>query len=214
LGASRDAPCWVPEGNALDRGVSETPSAFQAPATLETDRLVIRGIKETDMADLLVMNQDDEVLRFLPYAKWLGIDDGMAWLARVRKLEAAGTAVQLVLVDKASGRVIGACVLFKYDEGSSRAELGFAIARECWGKGLMVEALSVLIAHAFQVRGVRRLEAEANPLNTASCRLLARLGFAEEGLMRQRYRVKGAIYDTKIFGLLSGEWKAPSPRLP
>jgi ribosomal-protein-alanine N-acetyltransferase len=202
------------EGNALDRVVSETPSVFQAPATIETDRLVIRGIQEADMADLLVMNQDDEVLRFLPYAKWLTLDDGLAWLARVRKLEAAGTAVQLVMVDKASARVIGACVLFKYDEGSSRAELGFAMAREFWGKGLMLEALTVLIAHAFTVRGVRRLEAEANSLNTASCRLLDRLGFVSEGLMRQRYRVKGAIYDTRVFGLLGDEWKAPAPRVP
>ncbi len=166
------------------------------------------------MADLLVMNQDDEVLRFLPYPKWLTLDDGMAWLARVRKLEAAGTAVQLVMVDKASARVFGACVLFKYDEGSSRAELGFAMVREFWGRGLMREALTVLISHAFEVRGVRRLEAEANPLNVASCRLLERLGFVSEGLMRQRYRVKGAIYDTRVFGLLSGEWKAPAPRVP
>jgi [ribosomal protein S5]-alanine N-acetyltransferase len=194
--------------------VSETPSVFQAPATIESDRVLIRAIEEADMADLLVMNQDDQVVRFLPYTKWLTLDDGLAWLARVRKLEAAGTAVQLVMVDKASGRVIGACVLFKYDEGSSRAELGFAMAREFWGKGLMLEALTVLIDHAFAVRGVRRLEAEANSLNGASCRLLERLGFVSEGLMRQRYRVKGAIYDTRVFGLLSGEWKAPAPRVP
>jgi RimJ/RimL family protein N-acetyltransferase len=194
--------------------VSETPSVFQTPATIESGRVLIRGIEEADMADLLVMNQDDEVLRFLPYPKWLTLDDGMAWLARVRKLEAAGTAVQLVMVDKASARVFGACVLFKYDEGSSRAELGFAMVREFWGRGLMREALTVLISHAFEVRGVRRLEAEANPLNVASCRLLERLGFVSEGLMRQRYRVKGAIYDTRVFGLLSGEWKAPAPRVP
>jgi ribosomal-protein-alanine N-acetyltransferase len=194
--------------------MTATPSVFQAPAFLESDRLIIRGIEEADMADLLVMNQDDEVLRFLPYPKWQTVEDGVAWLGRVRKIEAAGTGVQLVLLERASRRAIGACVLFRYDEASRRAEIGFAMASAFWGMGLMTEALCGIITHAFGARGLRRLEAEANPANEASCRLLERIGFTAEGLLRKRWQSKGEPYDTRIFGLLREEWKPPASRAP
>jgi RimJ/RimL family protein N-acetyltransferase len=171
-------------------------------------------MEEKDIPDLLVMNQDEEVLRYVPYKRWDSVEDGTAWLARVRKLEAGGSAVQLSIVDKAADRAIGACVLFKYDEASSRAEIGFVMDRAYWGKGLMSEAVSSIITHSFSERGLRRLEAEANPLNGASCRLLERLGFTAEGLLRQRWKAKDVIYDTRIFGLLSAEWKTPVSRAP
>lgn len=173
---------------------------------------MIRGIKDADIADLLGMNQDDDVLRFLPYPKWQSLEDGMAWLGRMRKVEAAGTGVQLVMVDKATAKAVGACLLFRYDVASSRAEIGFVMAREYWGKGVMTEALSAVIGHAFAVRGLRRLEAEANPQNTASCRILERIGFTAEGLLRKRWVAKGSAYDTRMFGLLREEWTPPAPR--
>jgi ribosomal-protein-alanine N-acetyltransferase len=195
-----------------DVSPAASPTIFQPPVAVETERLLLRGIEDADLTDLLVMNQDEEVTRFLPYAAWKSIDDAIAWLGRIRKVEAAGTGIQLVLVEKTISRVVGAAVIFKYDEKSSRAELGFALCRAQWGKGLMMEAMVGLITHVFKVRKLRRLEAEANPLNAASCLLLERLGFTGEGLLRQRWQSKGEPYDTRIFGLLRDEWAQVRPK--
>ncbi len=70
----------------------------------------------------------------------------------------------------------------------------------------MREALGVLITRAFDGMGLRRLEAEVDPRNAASDRLLARLGFTREGLLRQRWFSKGESKDTHIHGLLRHEW--------
>lgn len=192
-----------------------------APLRIESARLVVRTVEAGDLADLLVVNGDDLVTRHLPYATWQSLDDGRAWLARMDKLAATGTSAQLVLVDKASARCIGSCLLFRLDEGSARAELGYVLGRAHWGRGLMFEALSALISHIFSpalpaepgaapaAGGLRRLEAEVNPANTASCRLLERLGFRPEGLLRQRWQAKGVVYDTRLYGLLRDEWREP-----
>lgn len=82
--------------------------------------------------------------------------------------------------------MVGTCLLFRLDENSSRAELGYVLGRRYWRSGLMNEALHALIGQTSHVFGIRRLEAEVNPPNVASARVLERLGFAREGVLRQR----------------------------
>src|SRR5687767_4883923 len=67
-----------------------------------------------------------------------------------------------------------------------------------------------VLSHAFGAWGIRRLEAEVNPGNEASNRLLQSLGFTHEGLLRKRWVAKGAAYDVNVYGLLAEEWPGAS----
>ena len=69
----------------------------------------------------------------------------------------------------------------------------------------MNEALVGLLSSAFSDMGLRRIEAEVDVRNSASARLLARLGFVREGLLRQRWVSKGEVKDVEIHGLLRSE---------
>lgn len=177
------------------------------PPPLETPRLRVRPVAEHDVPDLLAVNGDAEVTRFLPYPVWASLADGQAWHQRMAAMQAAGSAWQLVIVDKASNAAIGTCLLFRFEPASGRAELGYVLGRAHWGCGCMAEALGAVIGCAFGVAGLRRLEAEVNPANTASTRLLHRLGFTQEGVLRQRWVTRGEPYDVAVFGLLSHEWR-------
>lgn len=185
------------------------PPAF-VPPPLDTPRLCVRPVEAQDLQDLLAVNGDTDVTRFLPYPAWTSLADGHAWHERMAALEAAGSAWQLVVVDKASNAVIGTCLLFRFEATSGRAELGYVLGRAHWGRGYMAEALGAVIGCAFGAAGLRRLEAEVNPINTASTRLLHKLGFTQEGVLRQRWVARGEPYDVALFGLLSHEW----PRTP
>jgi ribosomal-protein-alanine N-acetyltransferase len=185
---------------------------FPTVTEVLSTRLMLRPIARTDLPDLLAINGDPEVTRFLPYATWQTAADGEAWFARMQTLAAAGTSQQLVVQLRDDGRVIGTALLFRHDEASARAELGYVLGRAHWGQGLMREALHVLCDHAFGTLGLRRLEAEVNPANVASTRLLRTLGFSHEGCLRQRWVAKGsAPYDTHFYGLLSHEWPPRTP---
>jgi hypothetical protein len=182
------------------------------PPPLETPRFVVRPLAEADLPGLMAINGDDEVTRYLPYATWRTPDDGKAWYERMRGLESTGTAVQFVVVEKTAGNPVGTCLIFRHDKGSARAELGYVLGRSHWGTGAMHEALSALLGAAFRQMGIRRLEAEVDPRNAASCRVLARLGFMKEGLLRRRWVTDGIAHDVEAWGLLADEWRANRAR--
>jgi RimJ/RimL family protein N-acetyltransferase len=172
---------------------------------IDTERLTIRRLARDDLPDLLAVNGDDEVTRYLPYPRWASPADGEAWFDRMTGQESAGAARQFVIEHRELGRVIGSCLLFRFDLPSERAELGYVLGREHWGRGLMLEAMRGFVGYAFDGAGVRRLEAEIDPRNRASARLLERLGFVHEGLLRQRWVTKGQASDSALYGLLRGE---------
>ena len=178
------------------------------PSPFETPRLVVRAVERGDLPALLQVNGDAEVTHFLPYATWLSIADADAWYERMAKLQATGTAAQLVLVGKATGVPVGTFLIFKHDAGARRAEVGYVLGRAHWGTGLMREALQAVAAQAFGALGLRRLEAEVDPDNVASTRLLERVGFVREGLLRQRWLRDQRPYDVAIYGLLGHELDA------
>jgi ribosomal-protein-alanine N-acetyltransferase len=175
------------------------------PAQIESPRLLLRIIEEADLPALLVVNSDPEVTALLPYATWGSLADGQAWYERMRILQATGLALQFVVVSKLTGTAIGTCLIFRFEESSARAELGYVLGRAHWGQGLMREALAALLGCAFSYMGLRRIEAEVNTCNHASAALLERLGFTKEGLLRQRWVTKGHAVDIAMYGLLRGE---------
>lgn len=178
------------------------------PPTIQinTERLLIRPVTADDLDDLLLVNGDDTVTHFLPYATWQSQADGVAWLARVAARTADGSGQQLVIERTSDGKVIGAILLFRYDEASARLEVGYVLGRHAWHQGYATEALRGVLNSAFRAWGIRRIEAEVNPDNSASTTLLLRLGFVHEGRLRQRWVAKGRTYDTNIYGCLATEW--------
>ena len=177
-----------------------------APNPIESERLLVRLVSKSDLPALLEVNSNHEVTALLPYATWNSMADAEAWLQRMKGIQATGLALQFVLVLKSTGMAIGTGLLFRFEEGSARAELGYALGRAYWGQGLMLEALEALISCAFGNMNLRRLEAEVDTRNQSSARVLQRLGFTKEGLLRQRWVSKGETNDVEVYGLLRNEW--------
>ncbi len=169
---------------------------------IETSRLKIRLVERADLPSLLEVNSNAEVTRYLPYESWRDLSDGEAWYERTAARFAAGDAGQFVILQRETRRVIGTCLVFRFEKLSARAEVGYVLAREFWGAGYMYEAMSAFVAFGFEQLGLRRIEAEIDPRNCASARLLERLGFVREGLLRQRWERKGEVTDSSLYGLL------------
>jgi [ribosomal protein S5]-alanine N-acetyltransferase len=176
-----------------------------------TPRLCIRPVEKTDLPALLAVNGDDTVTRYLPYASWKDLADAEAWFERICGYHKNGDTLQCVIVRRDTGDVIGACLLFKVVEASARGEIGYVLGRSHWGKGYASEALSAFIERIFVELSLFRLEAEIDPRNDGSARVLQRLGFLQEGLLRQRWRLKGETTDSALYGLLRPDWLAANP---
>lgn len=174
---------------------------------IKTERLTVRPVTEADLEGLMAINGDPEVTNFLPYATWESPEDASAWYQRMANFSRETGARQLVLVHTQQQLVIGTLLAFKFDEASRRAELGYVIGRSHWRQGFASEAVRALLVHLFGTQGLRRVEAEVNPENAASCALLKALGFTLEGHLRERYEAKGKIYGVNVYGLLASDWR-------
>jgi [ribosomal protein S5]-alanine N-acetyltransferase len=93
-----------------------------------------------------------------------------------------------------------------------RLTVGWILARQHWGTGLMYEAMTALLAHCFEALDTHRIEAEIEPDNHHSLRLAARLGFAGEGLLRDRACVAGEPRSILMHALLRPDWRAADRR--
>jgi len=135
------------------------------------------------------------------------LSEARASVERVKGFFPAREALRWSIIRAPDDRMLGHLSLFNFSEQSGRADIGYVLAREHWGQGFMREALTAAVDYAFGSMGLRRLEADTDPRNAASVRALERLGFAREGLMRERWQVGDEISDTLFMGLLAREWR-------
>lgn len=132
--------------------------------------------------------------------------EARALLGRIHEAFRQKALLEWGIVLGIENRVIGTCTLFHLDEQNRRAEIGYALAREYWGRGLMSEALTALLDYAFSTLDLNRVEADVDPRNGPSAIILERLGFEREGLFRERWLVAGEKQDSLMLGLLRHDW--------
>jgi RimJ/RimL family protein N-acetyltransferase len=134
------------------------------------------------------------------------LEDAQRVIEETIALARARTLFHFGVAEREQDRIIGHATLFNWDRAQRRAEIGYSIRRDLWGQGLGGEAVATLIAFGFERLDLRRFEADADPRNAASLRLLEKLGFVREGYLRERWEFNGEIQDAVYFGLLRRDW--------
>jgi [ribosomal protein S5]-alanine N-acetyltransferase len=195
------------EQRALLAAIGAARMPLTAPELITAPRLQLHRLVRPDLDGLFAVNGDPLVTQYLPYKAWTSPADGEAWYQRMENLQRDGTAIQWVIARNDSLLAIGTCLLFRYEQSSECAELGYVLGRAYWGQGWMSEALNAAIDWIFTSTPLRRLEAFVDGRNEASCTLLRRIGFVPEGILRERWQVGTALADANIFGLLRRDWR-------
>ena len=174
---------------------------------LDTPRAVIRGMTAADVPALYEIFRDPEVTRYWSWPAYTHPAQAAALLAEIDELFEERTLFQWGVARREDDRVVGTVTLFAIEWENRRGEVGFALGRAAWGRGLMREALAALFDFAFDTLGFHRLEADVDPRNERSLAVLERHGFRREGLLRERHIVAGEIQDSVMLGLLAREWR-------
>ncbi|HEY3985947.1 GNAT family N-acetyltransferase [Cedecea sp.] len=196
-----------PAGTLHSTGDSRAENANLFDIVIDTPRLTLSPPIPTDAPALLSIFSDPQVMKYWNTAPWHALDDAMRFIDRSTDERRDGLALTLCIRDKQSGQLAGKCMLFSFVGHSRRAEIGFGLSSAYWGKGLINEAAGALIAYAFDVLKLRRIEAEIDPENQASAAALQKLGFTQEGLLRKRWEINGTVSDSALFGLLAEDNK-------
>jgi len=176
---------------------------------LESDRLRLRALTDRDVAEVYELYADRDAVRFAYAPVMAGPGDARRVIQETIDLARDRTLFHFGVAEREHDRIIGHATLFKWDQAHRRAEIGYSIRRDRWRLGLGSEAVAALIGFGFERLGLRRIEADSDPRNGASIRLLEKLGFVREGYMRERWEIDGEIQDAVCFGLLRREWPRP-----
>lgn len=176
---------------------------------LRTSRLLLRDLVPGDADAAHAYASDPEVVRFTSFGpntrdQTRAFIESAAAAAQVRPRTDYTLAIQLL----ESGLLIGGCGLHNPNHG--QWELGYVLARRYWSRGFGTELVRALAAFGFSKLGAEKIWAPVDAANAASSRVLEKCGFTLEGLLRQDRLRWAEGRDTKVYGLLSSEWKRPT----
>ena len=165
----------------------------------------IRKWKLTDAKDIAVALSNKKIQDNLrdglpyPYSEQDGIDFISSMLSAN---EDEIFAFAITLDDK----VIGSIGIFRQQNiHRQTAEMGYYIAEEYWGKGIMADAVKQICEYVFKNSDILRIYAEPFAYNTGSCRVLEKAGFQYEGTLRNNAVKNGKVIDMKMYSLLREE---------
>lgn len=180
------------------------------PYPLSTARLLLRELEPGDLDAVHGWSSDPEVCRHVPWGPNTR-EQTRAYLEGVlrERDDPDRSHWQAAVVLRATGEVVGSCAVWVTSAEHRRGELGYAFARQHWGRGYASEAARALVALAFGPLGLERVEGTCRPDNPGSQRVLEAAGLVLEGRLRGHVLVRGERRDSLLLAAT-----APTPAAP
>lgn len=168
----------------------------------------LRTLEEADADELFVLIDANR-----PYlAQWMpfvgqtrGIADSLAFIRAARRQYEENRGMQLAILD--DGQIIGIAGLHAVDWTRRSTSIGYWIAADRQGAGIVTSAVAALLDHAFGRWELTRVEVRAGVLNRRSRAIPERLGFREEGVLRSAERIGTRVIDHVVYAMTAREWQ-------
>lgn len=175
---------------------------------IETARLRLRPLEQSDSSAIQKAAADRRIADTMisiphPYPA----DEAERYLTQKQAERKAGRSAAFAMEHKSKRRFCGLIELRQIDREHSLGELSFWVAVDDWGQGFMSEAVQAVVRYGFETLGLNRLYAYHMQRNPATGRILAKSGFRQEGLLRQRVRKWGKYEDVALWAVLRQDWQ-------
>jgi ribosomal-protein-alanine N-acetyltransferase len=170
---------------------------------LETPRLKLRKVVEADVKEVFALRSDAEVMKFIPRPLAINLQDALDHIALIDKEQEANQLINWGITLQGSNKMIGMICLVRMQPENYRTEVGYILHPDYHGKGVMDEALKVVIAYAFDTMKFHSLEAVIDPANIASEKLLLRNLFVKEGYFKERTFYNGVFLDDMVYSRIN-----------
>ncbi len=177
-------------------------SVFENFPELESKRLKYRQITVTDSEDLFKIRVNDDVMKYMDSHKMISVTESVKLIESMGESFEKAVGINWGLIEKFTNQFIGYFGYWRIDAKHCRAEIGYALYPETWGKGYMLEAFRTLIRFGFEKLNLHSIEANVNPGNAASIKLLEKFGFKREAYFRENYLFNNEFKDSAIYSLL------------
>lgn len=171
----------------------------------ETERLRLRRILPADNEAVFAIFSDEEVMRYYNSFPIKELAEADAIIEKLKSYFDSGMGIRWAIEEKLDSKLIGTIGIFDKNDNPFNAEIGFEIGKAHWGKGLIAEAISPVIAFGFDALGLERIEARVVNGNSASQRVLEKCRFEHEGLQRKKGYWKNELHDLHFYSILKND---------
>ena len=189
----------------------EVKDIFGHLPTLQTDRLLLRKLQVDDLQDIFEYACDPKVARYTTWQPHETVEQSRDFLHHVLGLYEKGKVAPWGVEHKNDRKLIGTCGFLDWNLQHARAEIGYALSRRYWGRGLATEAVQAVIAFGFSRMALNRIQGRCEVENVASGRVMEKAGLKFEGLLREHEFSKGAYADISMYAILRKEWTERAP---
>ncbi|CAL1517884.1 GNAT family N-acetyltransferase [Chitinophaga sp. MM2321] len=172
---------------------------------LSAGKLILRPITEKDTAALFRLYSNQEVTHFMDIDAFANISEATQIITFFREMLASKEGMRWGITLLDHDELIGTCGFHRISRTHFKAEIGYDLFPDFWGKGIMTEAAGILLTYGYQELQLNRIEAFVDLENIASSRLLTKLGFRFEGLLRDAFFEKGRFVNAQLYSLLRRE---------
>lgn len=183
---------------------------FSHIPVLETERLILRGMRVSDAEDMYAYAQQEPVSRYLTWTPHPNLKHTKEYLTYIGQRYRTGDFYDWAIVLKEDGHMIGTCGFTAFDFSSDSAEIGYVLNPVYQGRGLATEAVKEVLRFGFETLSLHRMEAKFIKENSRSLRLMERVGMTFEGYAREALKIKGEYRTIGRCGILKKDWTARS----
>ena len=177
------------------------------PVTLHGTAVRLEPLDPRHFDELCDVGLDPEMWRWL-MVEIKSREDLKAWLREAIAAQGNGLALPFAIIEKTSGRAIGTTRFANIELQHSRVEIGWTWIAPAWQRTIVnTETKYLLLRHAFESLGFRRVEFKTDALNKRSRAALRRIGATEEGTLRRHMVASnGRVRDSVYFSIVDTEW--------
>jgi ribosomal-protein-serine acetyltransferase len=170
------------------------------------DALGVRPLEAADAAELyaLIESNRDYLARWMPWAAGQDLAATEKFIAETEAQTARSDGFQAAIAPE--GRIVGVAGFHSIDWTNRNTSIGYWLAEHAQGKGTMTTIVRALVDHAFTEWTLHRVEIHCAPANHRSRAIPERLGFREEGILRDTELINKQYLDSVVYGVLEEEW--------
>lgn len=172
---------------------------------LESERLLLRQMSPDDFNEVFEIRSNPDLMKYIPRPMLKKKEEALELISTINNKIIENEGINWAITLKPNNKLLGYIGHYKIKWDHFRSEIGYMILPEAQGKGIVSEAIAMIVQYGFHEMGMHSIEAIIDPENTASAKVLEKNGFKKEAHFREDCFFEGKFYDSVIYSILKSD---------
>lgn len=175
---------------------------FDPFPVLETKRLVLRNLRDSDKQDMYDIRSNPETMQYIPRPLAKTVNDAAEVIKMITGFTSRNERINWAITEKGADKLIGVIGYVNLKQENFRGEVGYVLNDKYMGKGIAYEALNAVLGYGFNTINLHSIEAIIRPENSASIKLIEKAGFIKEAYFKDYIFHNGCFYDELVYSII------------